>query len=234
MNLLEQPIIYVHGFGMRGFFWKTLLEAWNNPELWFSPDLNFSSVLSGRDLLVDFVEKKAKEVDRPIILVGHSLGGILSALALSKLTDKQVSHVIILMAPWLKEKRNPLEKLIGFLIRHRLLPGALVMERFFSTKISVEKQKELFDKAVQEELDLAYEITTQTWFDPTLFKPHANINVLGIGSDHDRIVPSRSVEELTQAVGGRFYAAPYPWGHDDFGVDSESAKDLITYLSQLL
>ena len=234
MNLSDQQVVFVHGYGMRGFFWQTLFETWNTPKDWFAPDFNLSSVLQGRELLVEYLKARAEESGKPSILIGHSLGGILCALALSKLTPSQVSHVVIVMAPWLKEKRNPLEKLIGFLIRHRLLPGALVMERFFSSTIPKEKQQQLFNKAVQEDLDLSYEITTQTWFDPSFFVPNPSIHIIGVGSEHDRIVPSQSVEELTTAVGGSYVPAPFQWGHDDIGIDPHSAKEFIQFLNSTL
>jgi predicted alpha/beta hydrolase family esterase len=234
MNLLEEQVVFVHGYGMRGFFWQTLLKTWNTPTGWFAPDFNITSVLQGRDQLLEYIQKKAEEFGKPSILVGHSLGGILCALSLSKLSPTQVSHVVILMAPWLKEKRNPLEKLIGFLIRHRLLPGVLVMERFFSSAIPKDMQQQLFSKAVQEDLDLSYEITTQTWFDPNLFIPNPSIRIIGIGSEHDRIVPPESVEALTNAVGGTYILAPYKWGHDDIGADSHISGEFIHFLNTII
>lgn len=234
MHITQLPIVFVHGFGMRGFFWDSLMTAYQNPPNWHAPDLSFSSVLEGRNQLLQYCKDVQSKYDQPLILVGHSLGGILCSLALSILEPNLVSHVVILMAPWLKEKRNPLEKLIGFLIRHRLLPGALVRERFFHPRISKEKQKELFDKAVTEDLDLAYEITTQTWFDSTLFQPNPNISVLGIGSDSDNIVPPSFVRELTLAVGGTFHLIQSDWGHDDIGVDEKSARELIEFIQEHL
>ena len=81
------PMLLVHGLGGSHLNWNLVAPDWSQDREVFALDLRGfgmtpgfprpTSVMSNRDLVIEFIERV---VGRPVILVGNSMGGMVSAL----------------------------------------------------------------------------------------------------------------------------------------------------------
>ncbi|MBK9135726.1 MAG: alpha/beta hydrolase [Betaproteobacteria bacterium] len=130
---LARTIVFCHANGFPGSTYGVLFEAWRAagwrvlaPEK-LGHDPHYP-VTNGwrhlRDELLAFLEREAGATpERPVALVGHSMGGYMSLLAASR-RPALVHHVVLLDAPIVSGWRSPafgLLKLSGLI--HRGGPG---------------------------------------------------------------------------------------------------------------
>ena len=228
-----KPILLVHGFGLRGFFWDKLSEGLPADRFVVrAPDFTYKGPDDAVTQIAASASSLGKEYGQKPAVIGHSLGGIMSALAV-KHHPEEFSHGVILSSPFGKKPTNPIERFVRFLLRHRLLPGGLVRKRFFGQRIPVEAQKELFDRAIPEPQELLEVIGSPHWFHNDEFAAALPTPMLGIGSEADQIVPVDQTEEFLRTIGGRFVRLPRSLaiGHDDIAVDGNTAR---AYLKEIL
>lgn len=101
------PVLALHGLGGSGRYWNGLMTAMNDEAMIIAPDLpgfgasdrpNLSYDrtfhLDSLDLVVE-----ALGIDRPQIVVGHSMGGVLAALWAARHGDA-VCSVILVASPY--------------------------------------------------------------------------------------------------------------------------------------
>lgn len=234
-NTNEHTVILVHGYGVRGSFWDKLkprLERSGTRVL--APDLAGNS--PGE--LADQIETlaRAESGGRPVMLVGHSLGGILCALVASRVNTGVASHVVVIAAPFGGRARK-LNPLVRFLIRFRLLPQFLVRPRFFSAATSKADQKRWFARAVPESPALQSVLFGDGWFPAEAFSSPPRQRALVVYSEADRIVDAAATAAFTRALDANelVFERARGVGHNDFaasdGVVDELARALLGFIN---
>ncbi len=232
-NSTGRTVILVHGYGVRGSFWDKL-----------KPRLEQSGIsVIAPDLAGDSPEDLAKQIEAlvrrespgaPVMLVGHSLGGILCSLVASRVDTAIVSHVAVIAAPFGGRARK-LNPIVRFLIRFRLLPQFLVRPRFFSAATAKADQKRWFARAVPESPRLQSVLFAEGWFPAEAFSSPLSQRTLVIYSEADRIVEASATAEFARALGAEELVFPLrrAVGHNDFaasdGVADEVAGELLRF-----
>lgn len=228
-----RTVILVHGYGVRGSFWEKLaprLECSGLSVL--TPDLAGDSPedLAGQ---IEMLARTAA-ADAPVMLVGHSLGGILCSLVASRVDAGVVSHVAVIAAPFGGRTRK-LNPFVRFLIRFRLLPQFLARPRFFSAATPKVDQKRWFARAVPESPHLQRVLFAEGWFPAEAFSAPLSQRTLVIYSEADRIVAPAATAELARALQTEtlVFARERGVGHNDFaasdGVADEVARSLLRF-----
>lgn len=232
-----KSILMVHGFGLRGRFWDLLATQFPaNEFLLHAPDLAYRSPGEAVALLTSEAAALRERSGEHPVIVGHSLGGIMTALAL-KSHPELFAKAVIISSPFGERKQGPAELFIRFLLKYRLLPGALVRSRFFGPAIPKAAQKDLFDAAVPEAKELLELVSSGRWFHNSAFGTPLEKPVLGICSESDAIVPAPETRAFLEAVGGRLISYPKhdQIGHDDLAVSNEVAarvaKDILEFIA---
>jgi predicted alpha/beta hydrolase family esterase len=230
--MIQQSIICVHGYGVRGFFWK---PARTELEKLFSkvivPDLGMNTVDSAVLNLINLVEAECEKSKQAVILMGHSLGGIISALVTKRLGPGKVSNLIIIASPY-GVKSKGIGPVVRFLIKNKLMPAWLIRPRFFGSRTDVSIQKELFAQAVPETEELQSLVTRRPWFHVEELSQDLRVKTLGIASKADQIVRWTETKEFTDALNGQFYVfeKEEDIGHDDFTVHAPTITRFISVL----
>jgi predicted alpha/beta hydrolase family esterase len=207
-----------HGYGVRSGTWNTVRAALGDRAgAVAAPDLDADTV----DDLIALARGRARrfslETDGPILAVGHSLGGILAALVAQNPGAPVVAGAVIIAAPY-GERENAPGPLTRFLLRHRLIPPALLRPRFFSSQTPPDLQREVFANAVAEAPALR-ELTVQPrHFHTDLFTGPLPVPSLVIASEADRIVPASQSRAFAEVLGSETLILPARErvGHDDF------------------
>ncbi len=213
-------IICIHGYGVRSFFWtpiKLRLERYFEQVI--TPDLHMEDIPSAISEVEELARIHARESGQPVILFGHSLGGILSAMAGMRLEEGDIDSLIIMASPY-GERRKGMNPVLKLLLKYRLIPGWMVRSQFFGKATPEHIKKELFDNAVPESLSIQEAVAKPKWFHTDELKLPVLHRVLGLASEADRIVAARETQQFTEALGGEFYRFPQALdiGHDDFTV----------------
>jgi len=110
------PLLLVHGLGGSHLNWNLVAPDWATDRAVFAVDLRGfgmspgfpqpTSVLSNRDLVVHVIEQV---IGRPVVLVGNSMGGLISALVARRRPDLVRATVLIDPAlPLVTAKPDPL------------------------------------------------------------------------------------------------------------------------------
>ncbi len=221
----NRTVVLLHGYGVRGAFWrylKPVLEERFQEVL--TPDLEMSSLEALIATTSSYCRKRAHRAGRPIILVGHSLGGVLAALVAKDLGNDVVDRVVIVAAPYGEHRMSRLgATLTRVLVRFRLIPDALARLRFFSNKSPVERQKALFADAVPESKELQAILFEPVWFHTEQFPGPVPVPSLVIASESDKVVPCNQTLEFAEVLRSqtRIFAAQDKVAHDDFAAAPE-------------
>jgi pimeloyl-ACP methyl ester carboxylesterase len=222
-------IICIHGYGVRGFFWTPIrlrLEQYFDQVI--APDLRMEDIPSAISEVEELARVHARESGHPVILFGHSLGGVLSAMAGMRLEDGDIDSLIIMASPY-GQRRKGMNPLLKFLLRYRLIPGWMVRSQFFGKATPEHLKKALFDKAVPESLSVQEAVAEPKWFHTDALKLPVLHKVLGLASEADRIVSATETQRFTEALGGQFYRFPLDLdiGHDDFTVYEPAIRQVM-------
>lgn len=210
--------IFLHGYGVRGAIWDTVRAALGSDAgATAAPNLDASDVDELVTLARGRVRRFSLEVDGPVIVVGHSLGAALAALAAQDPGPPIVSGVVLIAAPYGERDRIP-GPVMRFLLRHRLIPPALLRPRFFSEHTPLGVQKEVFANAVPEAPALRELTVRRRFFHTDLINGPVDVPSLVVASESDRIVPARLSREFAAVLGSRLELLPESEGigHDDF------------------
>lgn len=222
-------IICIHGYGVRGFFWtgiKIALESHFREVI--TPDLKMQDIYSAITEVAELARVHSRESGHPVILFGHSLGGILSAMAAMKLSDREIDSLIIMASPF-GERRKGMNPVLKFLLKHHLIPGWAVRSQFFGKNTPEYLRKALFNKAVPESTSIQEAVAKPRWFHTDALSAPSLNHVLGLASEADRIVSSSETQKFTEALGGTFYQFPAALdiGHDDFTVYEPAIRQVL-------
>ncbi|AHC14680.1 alpha/beta fold hydrolase [Salinispira pacifica] len=232
----SRRIICIHGYGVRGFFWtpiKLHLEEYFTEVI--TPDLKMEDIPSAITEVRELAKIHSRESGQPVILFGHSLGGILCAMAAKDLEKHELHSLIVMASPYGRRKKG-IHPLVKFMLKHRLIPGWAVRSQFFGKHTPVHLQKELFNNAVPENLSIQEAVAEPTWFHSEEVKRPFGFPVLGLASEADKIVSGRETQLFTEALGGLFYSFPenLQIGHDDFTVHEPAIQQLLRVLLPFL
>lgn len=210
--------LFFHGYGVRGSTWDTVraaLGAQTGPTS--APDLEAHTP----DELVRLARGRARrfslEVDGPVLIVGHSFGSVLAALAAQDPGAPMVAGAVLISTPF-GERENVPGPIMRFLLRHQLVPPVLVRPRFFSGHTPVEIQKHVFAHAVPEAPALRELTYQRTFFHNELFTGPLPVPALVVASEADRIVPAKQSATFASVIGAESLVLPASEGvgHDDF------------------
>ncbi len=216
----NQTVVLLHGYGVRGSFWRYL-----NPvlaerfEKVHAPDLEMSSLDTMITSTKSYCSKLAHSSGQRLILVGHSLGGVLAALVAQELGGDVVDRVVIIAAPYGEHRMSRVGAAITrLLIRFRLIPDALARLRFFSDNSPAERQKALFAEAVPESKELQTMLFAPVWFHTERIAGPLPVPSLVIASEFDKVVPSAQTLQFAEVLRAqtRIFAAQEQVAHDDF------------------
>ncbi|MFW5689686.1 MAG: alpha/beta fold hydrolase [Spirochaetota bacterium] len=218
--------LFLHGYGVRGGTWDTVRsELGARTGATAAPDLHAADVDELVTLARGRVRRFSVEQDGPVLVVGHSLGSILAALTALEPGPPQVAGVVLISPPY-GERENTPGPIMKFLLRHRLVPPALLRPRFFSSHTPLRIQKEIFANAVPEEPGLRELTLTPRFFHTDLFTEALSVPSLVLASEADRIVPSGQSETFGGVLGSRIVVIPESEhvGHDDFFAAPDIAR----------
>ena len=228
----ESTLICIHGYGVRGFFWQEFaLQAKQFfPEI-ICPNLRMETIES---TIQEIIEIGKNQAGKPYILVGHSLGGVLSALAAQNLVGTGLLAWVGLACPF-GFRGNATPAWLRFLLFHKLIPKFLIRRRFFGKSVPAQAQKELFSRVVKENEIFQRLINTSPWFHNNRIKPLPSIAMVAIASQADRIVSSEQSAAMAQAMAARFINFPkiLGIGHDDYGVHAQAAVQVLLAIKDL-
>lgn len=232
---MEQTVIFLHGYGVRGGFWSGFARAFSRNEggsfdRVLAPDLDMTDI----DTLLETTTERIAELAKtngPVHLVGHSLGGAVAAAVTRSLGEKAIRKLVCIATPY-GGNRSPGRGLTRFLIRHRLIPGFLARPRFFS-RTPVYVQKAMFAKVVPETEALQNAALAETYFHTRLLDDTLPVPSLVICSEADRIVPAAQCRALAARIGARvhLFDAHERVGHDDFVAAPEVAPKVRSIIT---
>ncbi len=229
-------IICIHGYGVRGFFWTPIkLELERYFQHVITPDLTMQDIPSAISEVKQLARVHAQESGHPVILFGHSLGGILSAMAGMQMNDGEIDSLIIMASPY-GERRKGMHPIVKFMLKFRLIPGWAVRSQFFGKRTPEKLKRELFDNAVPESLSVQEAVAEPKWFHTDELRLPVLHKVLGLASEADRIVSAAETQKFTEALGGSFTLFPRDLdiGHDDFTVFEPAIQEVIRVLIPFL
>jgi pimeloyl-ACP methyl ester carboxylesterase len=224
---MKSSAILIHGYGVRGFFWSALKEELQGSfQSVLAPDFEVERVEAGVSAIVELVREERKRNGEPAVLIGHSLGGVLAALACRELSLKEATHLVLVAAPYGEIPSGGISTLLRFAVRFKLIPEWVIRPRFFGSEVPKEKQKELFSRAVPESRALQDLSRQKRWFHTGTFSELPEQRVLAIASAADRIVDPRETIAFGEELQGETLLLPEEAGvgHDDFGFWPPAAK----------
>lgn len=210
--------LLLHGYGVRGGTWDSVRASLGaRAGVVSAPDLEAESI----DRLVTIARGRVRrfslEVDGPVLVVGHSLGGVLAALAALEPGRPVVAGAVVIAAPY-GERENAPGPIMSFLLRHRLIPPGFIRPRFFSSLTPIDIQREVFANAVPEAPALREITVSRRHFHTDLFTDRLPVPSLVIASESDRIVPAAQSRAFAEVLGAEKLILPPEEGvgHDDF------------------
>ncbi|MFW5828241.1 MAG: alpha/beta fold hydrolase, partial [Alkalispirochaeta sp.] len=185
----SQPLLLIHGYGVRSYFWNALLPHLT-PHFHpiETPDLELPDVDSGVASVGQACRALRQRSSQPVVLVGHSLGGILAALAARDLSPDTVSHLVVIASPYGRR----VGRAFGPVVRLRFTLGLIgrdeMRQRFFGPDVPESIQRAIFDSPADESAELKALGRRRRWFHTGAFPDGVAQRTLVIGSAADRIV----------------------------------------------
>ena len=234
---MRESAILVHGYGVRGFFWSALKEELAGDfSTILTPDFDIDNVDEGVESVVELVRKRRNESAEPVVLIGHSLGGVISALAAQRLTREQASHLIVIASPYGTVYSGGVSRLLRFAVRFGLVPGWLIRPRFFGPEVPKDAQSELFSRAVKESAELRDLSRQEKWFHTGAFAKPVAQAVLAIASEEDQIVDPEETLAFARELRAESLLLPKEAkvGHNDFGYWPPAAKKTADEIRRFL
>ena len=228
--------VLLHGYGVRSYIWTPFREAAGSTLGTIAlADIDAESLSDLITRAKARVRRHSLECDAPVLVVGHSLGGVLAAISARDLGPEVVSAVVMLAPPYGERRRVP-GKLLQFLLRHRLIPPFLLRPRFFTAHTPRGVQRAVFKAAVPEAPAIQALTFEPRWFHTELLTEKLAQPSLVIASEADRVVPHEQSKVLAEVIGARFHLFPEAMnvGHDDLFASPRIVSEVMTALVKFL
>ena len=95
---MNEPVLLVHGI-WNAKTWLNPLAARLRGAGFDAEAFGYASVFGGPGVAIPALIERLRESDRPVHLIGHSLGGLIALQALSQAPDLPVARVVCLGSP---------------------------------------------------------------------------------------------------------------------------------------
>jgi len=233
--LTFKTLIFLHGYGVRGFFWDGIKPFFESkfPQI-FSPDLQLKDI----DTLIEstkvYITNIANKYDTTIYIIGHSLGGAIGALACQDL-GTEIIHKFAGIAVPFGEQQISFKKLSRILVRYSLIPSFISRPRFFSKQTPKSVQKSLWKKVVKESDELQEILFSDQWFHTDNLNKTLAQDSLIITSESDKIVPWEQSQEIAKGIGAKLhiFKKDQKVAHNDYVtapiISQEVAKRILEF-----
>ena len=210
-------LILLHGYGVRGRFWRYLAPALRSRLFRvLTPDLDMRSV---ETLLAHCRRLVQREyaAGHEVLLLGHSLGGVAAALTAHDSGPTAVPRVVAIAPPFGRRTRVP-GPLTRFIIRRHLIPAFIVRPRFFSHHTPKKRAAALFAESVEETEELRERLSEPVWFHTELLTTPLGKRLLIVASEADRVVPAAESRAMAVHLEAplHLYSARRAVAHNDF------------------
>jgi len=228
----SHTLVLLHGFGVRAFFWDQVRPHFARVfDHVLSPDLQTENITTLLDTTKALLSRRAEEDGAPLSLVGHSLGGVVAAIAARDLGPEQIEQVAVVASPF-GERRSVPNPVVRFLLKHHLIPDFLTRPQFFSKHTPKELQKELFEQAVDESPELMSLAFQKRWFHTDFFPEGLFQRSLAIYSEADHIVHPEETKQFAEALGAeiRLFPADRGVAHDDLLVSPTISREVADWI----
>ncbi|MHA1917837.1 MAG: alpha/beta hydrolase [Candidatus Ranarchaeia archaeon] len=191
------PLFMIHGFGVRSWFFDPLKKIFANRVV-FTPDLYENSIEGRVQQVIDLIKKNTSKGEK-VILIGHSLGGVISVIVSSRLKEKIVG-LILIATPAEGMKLSKLSRSFQkIMVKKQLIPDKVAMSKFFSLITSMEVQKSFFDQVNVESDNLIDEIFEEKYPHSELLEK-ISVPTLCLGSKDDDIVNFTNLEKIAKSI----------------------------------
>ena len=235
----KPSLIMLHGYGVRSFFWEPFLNSKlkNQFNYMLTPDLDFSNidtaVSSAKSCIKDAYAQYGKSGS--LIVIGHSLGGVLSSIAAKELGPEIVNKLIIMASPYGDTGlSNSAIKFQLWLLSHDwLLPDFITRPQFFSKLTPKSVQKKVWEQAVKENENLLPGALTKRWFHTDILTEKLPMKSLFISSKKDKLIPFNQTEEFAKTIGAEMFVLEN-CRHDDLVFAPSIASAVIDRIEKFV
>lgn len=199
------------------------------------PELGHVSLMDYVDITCDRITKISSEKpNAKIILVGHSLGGMICQLTAEKLGNKVHGMVLLCPCPSKEIRAFSFSGLLTFgelFFRYGFFWGKPVNRSFLATSfglynkmMSNDQKKKTYDKSAWESGQVLLEVTLQR---PSVDQSKVMIPVFVVGGSEDRLIDKKVIRSMAKKYKGQFTVIPNA-SHDIFwGVSGRKAMEKI-------
>jgi len=227
--------LLIHGYGVRSGFWDGFVQwAMGEGHTTTCVELDMlnvdSAITSCKGALLQLQLDQQQE-NTKTIAVGHSLGGIFLICTLARFPELAPNRAVAVASPIGTKNEGP-HPLLRWLVRHKLVPGFIIRQRFFGKQVPDAIRKKLFSQAVREAPGIAELILPGTWFHTELLHGPYAWDALFMASMCDKIVPWQKSSQFAEACQAPFYCfnASFGFGHNDLGVSALVAETYATVM----
>ena len=191
--------LFLHGFGANGLHWRPLIEQLDLPIEAITPDFpghgNNPQILENFDQMLAFADGIMSQIQLPILLFGHSIGGFVAQHLAARYPDKVAGLILISSANQLFLHPELLEK----------LASAELSYDFIAAGFPVATPKELVERVYQDLLSIRLENVTA--FSDEFLAPQLKPTypVLTMGGNQDQIISPRRTRKLAKVLGSSLH-----------------------------
>ena len=226
--MTESVAVFVHGYGVRGSFWSALRPlAEQRFSIVLTPDLEVQGCWAGVALLSEYLSMVHRTYGVPVVLIGHSFGTTIAALAARDLGAGIVSHLVLIAGPYGEPVGRSFSLLYRLLFAMKVLPSRTIQNRLYGRDVPDRIKAEIRRTHVTEAATFRRELHRQKrWYHTGTFGAGLDRPSLVIASAKDRMVSVRETTEFARAVGATLhvFSAVERIGHNDFGVYPPAAE----------
>ncbi len=235
-------VLCVHGYGVRSTFWS-VFEQQLAPMVQsiISPIIDWLDFATNQAQLTAILESLQTRQPHKLLLVGHSLGGIIAAKIASE-HPNLVDGLVVISSPYSlitetensNGKNNDISPVLRFLFQKGVLPRWIIRRRFFGKAVAKKLRKQFFLQTVREDPIVKNFVMQRPWFHCADFIRALTVPALFLASKADKIVPwmqTQAFAGVCQAKFALLEQAP-AIGHDDLAVMPQTAAYIAALIQQ--